>query len=136
MRCSLSVSINLQMAGRQQMEYGESIPVIDGFFQITSHRNTGAAWGIWPGRCGFYIITTVVIIGIVYYIQNMQRTNPARNRSRFDAWRCCRQFHRPRVQTRSCRFIHVTIVNYHYPISTLPIHLYASESCSYLYKCC
>lgn len=52
------------------MEYGESIPVIENIFYITSHRNRGAAWGILQGQMWFfYIVTAIVIIGIVYYIK-------------------------------------------------------------------
>ena len=54
----------------KNMELGQSIPIIDQVFYITSHRNTGAAWGILAGQMWFfYLITTAVIIGIVYYIQ-------------------------------------------------------------------
>ncbi|PLR87541.1 signal peptidase II [Bacillus sp. V33-4] len=52
------------------MELGESIEIIENFLYITSHRNRGAAWGILEGQMGFfYIITIIVIVGIVYYIQ-------------------------------------------------------------------
>ncbi|WAA10651.1 signal peptidase II [Fervidibacillus albus] len=48
----------------------ESIPLIDGFLYITSHRNKGAAWGILEGQMWFfYLITMFVIIFIVYYMQ-------------------------------------------------------------------
>lgn len=54
----------------KQMELYEQIPVIENFFYITSHRNTGAAWGILQGQMIlFYIITVIVIIGVVYYMQ-------------------------------------------------------------------
>ncbi len=54
----------------KNMELGESIKVIEDFLYITSHRNRGAAWGILEGQMWFfYIITVIVIIGIVYYIQ-------------------------------------------------------------------
>lgn len=53
----------------KKMELGESIPIIENFLYITSHRNSGAAWGILQGQMWFfYIITVVVIIGIVYYM--------------------------------------------------------------------
>ncbi|MDF1506658.1 signal peptidase II [Robertmurraya sp. DFI.2.37] len=53
----------------KNMELGESITIVENFLYITSHRNIGAAWGILPGQMWFfYIITTVVIVGIVYYM--------------------------------------------------------------------
>ncbi|WP_101843816.1 signal peptidase II [Halobacillus sp. Marseille-P3879] len=54
----------------QQMELRESIPVIDNFFYITSHRNTGAAWGILQGQMWFFYIITIVVIGVVIYYMN------------------------------------------------------------------
>lgn len=60
----------------KNMELGESITVIENFIYITSHRNQGAAWGILQGQMWFfYIITTVVIIGIIYYIQKYAKEN-------------------------------------------------------------
>ncbi|MEH7177250.1 signal peptidase II [Neobacillus vireti] len=53
-----------------KMYLGESIPIIEDFLYITSHRNRGAAWGILQGQMWFfYVITAIVIIAIVYYIQ-------------------------------------------------------------------
>lgn len=53
----------------KNMDLGESIPVIENFLYITSHRNRGAAWGILQGQMWFfYIITAIVIVGIVYYM--------------------------------------------------------------------
>lgn len=54
----------------KNLELGESITVIENFLYITSHRNRGAAWGILQGQMWFfYVITTIVIIGIIIYIQ-------------------------------------------------------------------
>ncbi|PLR97355.1 signal peptidase II [Bacillus sp. T33-2] len=54
----------------KNLELGESIKVIEDFLYITSHRNRGAAWGILQGQMWFfYIITIIVVVGIVYYIQ-------------------------------------------------------------------
>lgn len=56
------------------MELRESITVIENFFYITSHRNTGAAWGIFAGKMTFfYIVTAVVIVFICYYIQKFAK---------------------------------------------------------------
>src|SRR5690625_2307479 len=53
----------------QRMDVREQIPVIDGFFSITSHRNKGAAWGILQDQMVFfYIVTVIVIVGIIYYL--------------------------------------------------------------------
>lgn len=58
------------------MELRESIPIIKDFLYITSHRNSGAAWGILSGQMTFfYIVTVIVIIAIVYYMQKYARTN-------------------------------------------------------------
>ncbi|RCW70783.1 signal peptidase II [Saliterribacillus persicus] len=53
-----------------RMALGESIEMIENVFYITSHRNTGAAWGIFAGQMTFfYIITVIVVAFIIYYIQ-------------------------------------------------------------------
>lgn len=60
----------------KNMELGESIQIIDNFLNITSHRNTGAAWGILAGQMWFfYIITVIVVIGLVYYLQTMGKSH-------------------------------------------------------------
>ncbi|GLB61250.1 signal peptidase II [Cytobacillus sp. NCCP-133] len=54
----------------KNFELGESVKVVEDFLYITSHRNRGAAWGILQGQMWFfYVITAIVIIGIIYYIQ-------------------------------------------------------------------
>lgn len=60
----------------RNMKIGENITVIENFFYITSHRNRGAAWGILEGQMWFfYIITAVVIVGLIYYIQKHTKEN-------------------------------------------------------------
>jgi len=54
----------------EKMNVYDSIVIINNFFNITSHRNKGAAWGILQDQMVFfYIITLVVVIGIIYYMQ-------------------------------------------------------------------
>ncbi|SFJ93770.1 signal peptidase II [Halobacillus dabanensis] len=49
------------------MNIGQSIPMIEDFLYLTSHRNQGAAWGILQGQMWFFYIITVVVIGFVIY---------------------------------------------------------------------
>ncbi|MCR8641897.1 signal peptidase II [Paenibacillus sp. N1-5-1-14] len=59
---------------RSQMDVGQSISVIGEFFQLTSHRNRGAAFGILMGQRWFFIvITTAVVIGIVIMIRKTMK---------------------------------------------------------------
>jgi signal peptidase II len=54
----------------KNMDLGESITVIENLLYITSHRNSGAAWGILEGQMWFfYIITVIVIIALIYYMK-------------------------------------------------------------------
>ncbi len=56
------------------MEIGQSIPVIGDFFQITSHRNRGAAFGILQDQRLFFIVITIFILaGIIWYMQKMKK---------------------------------------------------------------
>lgn len=51
-----------------QLEIGEKIVVINRFFTITSHRNDGAAWGIFSGNMVFFYIITIVAFGLFFYL--------------------------------------------------------------------
>lgn len=56
------------------MYEGESVSVIGDFFKLTSHRNTGAAFGILPNQRWFFVvITTVIVIGIIWYLQKLRK---------------------------------------------------------------
>ncbi|TCS84391.1 signal peptidase II [Tepidibacillus fermentans] len=53
----------------------ESIPLIEGWFHITSTRNRGAAFSILQNQRVFFIILTlVVVIFLVYYIWQIRYT--------------------------------------------------------------
>lgn len=59
-----------------RMDLGESRPVIGTFFQITSHRNTGAAFSILEGQRWFFLsVTSIVVVGIVWYIRRTVKAN-------------------------------------------------------------
>jgi signal peptidase II len=58
----------------KEMYYGQSITVNENFLYITSHRNRGAAWGILQGQMWFfYLITVVVVVGLIIYIQKLKK---------------------------------------------------------------
>ncbi|API90233.1 signal peptidase II [Marinilactibacillus sp. 15R] len=58
------------------MEVGQTIPLWEGVFHITSLRNKGAAFGILQGQRWFFIIVTlIVVLGIIYYLQTEGRNN-------------------------------------------------------------
>lgn len=58
------------------MEVGQTIPLWEGVFHITSLRNKGAAFGILQGQRWFFIIVTlIVVLGIIYYFQTEGRKN-------------------------------------------------------------
>jgi len=53
----------------------ETHNVIGEFFQLTSHRNKGAAFGILENQRWFFIIiTTVVVVGIIWYLQSLLKS--------------------------------------------------------------
>lgn len=45
-----------------------NITIIKNFFYITSHRNTGAAWGIFEGKLWFLILVTIFALAIFAYL--------------------------------------------------------------------
>jgi len=47
---------------RDTFAYGESVPVIDGFFSLTYVRNTGAAWGMLGGHTHILTILSIVML--------------------------------------------------------------------------
>lgn len=60
-----------------KMQYGESIKIIQDFIYITSHRNRGAAFGILQGKMWlFFIITAIVVVAVIFYLQKHGRKEP------------------------------------------------------------
>ena len=53
---------------QRSMELGDSIKVIEDLFYITSHRNSGAAWGMLEGQMIFFYIMTVIVLGLLMYL--------------------------------------------------------------------
>lgn len=55
------------------MELSETIPLMEGVFHITSHRNRGAAFGILQDARWFFIVITIIVVaGIVWYMQRIK----------------------------------------------------------------
>jgi signal peptidase II len=53
---------------RTHLDLYESVPLWPGVINLTSHRNTGAAFGILAGQQWFFILSTVlVVLGVLYY---------------------------------------------------------------------
>ena len=59
----------------RNMEIGESISIIDGFLRLTSHRNSGAAWGMFQGQMLFFYVVTVAVVAMLIYIYKKEAKN-------------------------------------------------------------
>jgi len=58
------------------MNLGESFTVINNFFLISSHRNTGGAWGILTGQMFvFYFITFIAFVLFYFLIKEVDFKN-------------------------------------------------------------
>ena len=58
------------------MEIGQTIPIWEGVFHLTSLRNKGAAFGILQNQRLFFIIVTLIaVFGIIYYLQTEGKKN-------------------------------------------------------------
>lgn len=57
----------------QYMEIGQTVPIIEDLFYLTSHRNAGAAFGILQNqRLFFIVVTSVVVVFLVYYLVKLK----------------------------------------------------------------
>ncbi|MEW6057787.1 MAG: signal peptidase II [Bdellovibrionota bacterium] len=57
----------------QKFQLGESLSIIEGFFNLTYVRNPGAAFGLlarWDAsfRVPFFIITPLIALGVIFYV--------------------------------------------------------------------
>lgn len=43
-------------------------PIISGFLYLTHHRNAGAAWGVFSGQLTFFVVITVLALGVFVYL--------------------------------------------------------------------
>lgn len=61
----------------KHMELGQSIPLIQDVLHLTSHRNTGAAFGILANqRMLFVVITIAVVVGILISLIRFGKSQP------------------------------------------------------------
>lgn len=61
----------------EKMEIGERIRFIDPYIGLFSHRNKGAAWGMLQGQMWlFYIVTVIVVVGLIYYFHKEAKGQP------------------------------------------------------------
>jgi|SRR5690625_4127758 len=105
----------------KNMALYDSITLIDGFFYITSFRNKGAAWGILQNQMiFFYIITIIVVIGIIYYLHKHVKNNLFQGIAiAFILGGAIGNFIDRLIRKEVVDFIDVMIFTYDYPIFNL-----------------
>lgn len=60
-----------------KMDLYQTIPLWEGVFHITSHRNRGAAFGILQNQQWlFIVVTVVVVVGILFYLNRLNGDQP------------------------------------------------------------
>ncbi|MDX9872719.1 MAG: signal peptidase II [Clostridia bacterium] len=50
------------------MQVGQSIPIIETFFHITFVKNPGAAFGILTDKRWFFVVVTIAILALLFYL--------------------------------------------------------------------
>lgn len=61
----------------KNMELNERISIADPYLGLLSHRNRGAAWGMLEGQMWlFYIVTIIVVVGIIYFFHKEAKGHP------------------------------------------------------------
>lgn len=103
------------------MQVGQSISIIPNVFEITSLRNTGAAWSILEGKMiFFYIVSILVLVIVIYYMQKIGRFRPLLGTSLgLIIGGTLGNFLDRLIHGQVVDFIHVYIGSYSYPIFNL-----------------
>jgi signal peptidase II len=57
------------------LEYGNSIEVIGSFFMLTLIYNEGGAMGTNIGSSNYYLLASIIILGVIFYYLYSQREN-------------------------------------------------------------
>lgn len=68
-----------KQAIRENLVYGDSIPVIDGFFNIVYVRNDGAAWNLLAGQGIILILISFGVMVALYWFRNQIIEGKRRN---------------------------------------------------------
>jgi signal peptidase II len=58
------------------LTYGQSLPLIKGIFHLTLVYNRGAAFGILKNQLPFFILTTFLALGLVYFNLKSKKNRP------------------------------------------------------------
>ncbi len=66
--CFLLLDQFVKYLVRKNMELGQSIPIISGIFHLTYIENPGAAFGILANRRLLFLLLTIIIVGIMFYL--------------------------------------------------------------------
>ena len=66
--CFLLLDQFVKYLVRTNMELGQSIPIISGIFHLTYIENPGAAFGILSNRRLLFLLLTIIIVGIMFYL--------------------------------------------------------------------
>ena len=68
----LAIDQGAKLLIQTRMEIGESIPVFGPYFQLTFHRNPGAAWGMLAGQRWFLAaIGVIAIVAISAFLRRV-----------------------------------------------------------------
>lgn len=66
--CFLLLDQFVKYLVRTNMELGQSLPIISGIFHLTYIENPGAAFGILSNRRLLFLLLTIIIVGIMFYL--------------------------------------------------------------------